>query len=49
MREAGFEEVEVLEERRYTSGGGGAAAEGVTADAWEAVASVKVRGVRPRP
>ena len=46
MREAGFDEVEVLEERKYASGGAEA---GVGADAMDAVRSIKVRGVKPRP
>ena len=46
MREAGFDEVEVLEERKYASGGAEA---GVGADAMDAVRSIKVRGVKRRP
>jgi arsenite methyltransferase len=45
MRQAGFDEVEVLEERTYASGGAEA---GVGADAMDAVRSIKVRGVKPR-
>jgi SAM-dependent methyltransferase len=47
MRNAGFDEVEILEERGYATGGT-AAQPDVSADAWSAVRSIKVRGVKPR-
>jgi SAM-dependent methyltransferase len=46
MREAGFERVEVLEEKRYDAAGFGADEETV-ARTLDAVRSVKVRGYRP--
>ena len=47
MREAGFLEVEVLNERQYARGE--TAAQGrVSEDAWDAVRSIQVRGVKPR-
>ena len=45
MRDAGFRNVEVVEERVYTSEGNGA--EVMTeANAWDAIRSIKVRGVK---
>ena len=47
MRNAGFDDVEILEQRGYATDGT-AAQPGVSADAWSAVRSIKVRGVKPR-
>ena len=44
IREAGFEAIEVLEERGFAAGDGQDAAE---AGAWDAVRSVKVRALKP--
>ena len=47
MRNAGFEDVEILEQRGYATGGTADQPE-ISADAWSAVRSIKVRGVKPR-
>jgi arsenite methyltransferase len=49
VRDAGFADVAVLEERSYGADGAGLPAVVVEQKAWDAVASVKVRGVKPVP
>jgi arsenite methyltransferase len=49
VRDAGFADVAVLEERSYGGDGAGLPAVVVEQKAWDAVASVKVRGVKPVP
>ena len=46
--EAGFGQVEVVEERAYTVGQGGLPPDSAEAQAFAAVTSVKVRAVKPR-
>jgi hypothetical protein len=48
MREAGFEDVEVLDQTGYDVGADSLPADGAERDAFDAVASVKVRAWKSR-